>query len=108
LTPEQSAAIQTILPKDELNAFRGHYLETAQRLRAQQAKPGGEKSEQVDQLDFEFVLFASATIDYDYIMKLIADFSAKKPGKATMSREQLIGLIAADSKFIDERDDITE
>ena len=25
-----------------------------------------------------------------------------------MSREQLIGLIAADAKFIDERDDITE
>jgi type I restriction enzyme R subunit len=108
LTPEQAAAIQTILPKDELNAFRGQYLETAQRLRAQQAKPGEEMSEQVDQLDFEFVLFASATIDYDYIMKLIADFSAKKPGKATMSREQLIGLIAADSKFINERDDITE
>jgi type I restriction enzyme, R subunit len=108
LTDEQSEAIRAILPKDELNAFRGQYLETAQRLRAQQAKPGGEKSEQVDQLDFEFVLFASATIDYDYIMKLIADFSAKKPGKATMSREQLIGLIAADSKFIDERDDITE
>src|SRR5262245_6514865 len=41
-------------------------------------------------------------------MKLIADFSAKKPGKAAMSREELIGLIAADSKFIDERDDITE
>ena len=108
LTPEQTAAIQIILPKDELNAFRGQYLETAQRLRAQQAKPGGEKSEQVDQLDFEYVLFASATIDYDYIMKLIADFSAKRPGKATMSREQLIGLIAADSKFIDERNDITE
>ena len=108
LTPEQEEAIQTILPEDELTAFRGQYLETAQRLRAQQARPGGEKSEQVDQLDFEFVLFASATIDYDYIMKLIADFSAKKPGKATMSREHLVGLIAADSKFIDERDDVTE
>jgi type I restriction enzyme R subunit len=108
LTPEQAAVIQTILPKDELNAFRGQYLETAQRLRAQLTKPGGEQSEQVNQLDFEFVLFASATIDYDYIMKLIADFSVKKPGKASMSREQLIGLIAADSKFIDERNDITE
>jgi type I restriction enzyme R subunit len=108
LTPEQTATIQTILPKDELNAFRGQYLETAQRLRAQQAQPGGAQSEQVDQLNFEFVLFASAIIDYDYIMKLIADFSAKKPGKATMSREQLIGLIASDSKFIDERDAITE
>jgi type I restriction enzyme R subunit len=35
----------------------------------------------VDQLDFEFVLFASAVIDYDYIMGLIAKFSAKDPGK---------------------------
>lgn len=108
LTSAQASAIQTILSKDELNAFRGQYLETAQRLRSQQAQPGGEKSAEVDQLDFEFVLFASATIDYDYIMKLIADFSSKKPGRATMSREQLIGLIAADSKFINERDDITE
>ncbi|WP_300455178.1 type I restriction endonuclease subunit R [Accumulibacter sp.] len=108
LTPEQEAVIQTILPRDELNAFRGQYLETVQRLRAQQVKPGGARNEEIDQLDFEFVLFASATIDYDYIMKLIADFSTKKPGRATMSREQLVGLIAADAKFIDERDDITE
>ena len=41
-------------------------------------------------------------------MKLIADFSNRKPGKASMSREQLIGLIAGDAKFIDEREDITE
>lgn len=108
LTAEQEWIITQILPKDELNAFRGVYLETAQRLKAQQNKPGDQASKEVDQLDFEFVLFASATIDYDYIMKLIADFSAKKPGKATMSRDGLIGLIAADSKFIDERDDITE
>ncbi|MBS0602632.1 type I restriction endonuclease subunit R [Plasticicumulans sp.] len=108
LTSEQEAAIQSILPRDELIALRGQYLETAQRLRAQRAKPGGGKNDAVDQLDFEFVLFASATIDYDYIMKLIADFSTGKPGKATMSREQLVGLIAADSKFLDERDDITE
>lgn len=108
LTEENIEAIHAILPRDELNAFRGAYLETAQRLRAQQSKPAGQKNEEVDQLDFEFVLFASSTIDYDYIMKLIADFSTKKPGKATISREELIGLIAADSKFIDERDDITQ
>lgn len=60
----------------------------------------------LDQLDFEFVLFASAVIDYDYIMGLIAKFSAKEPGKARMTREQLIGLISADAKFMDERDDI--
>lgn len=108
LTGEQAQAIQTILPKNELTAFRGVYLETAQRLKVQQNRPGEPTNEQLDQLDFEFVLFASATIDYDYIMKLIADFSTKKPGKATMSRDELIGLIGADSKFIDERDDITE
>lgn len=108
LTPEQEASIQAILPPDELNAFRGQYLETARRLRDERAKPGDAKREELEQLDFEFVLFASATIDYDYIMRLIADFSTKKPGKATMSREQLASLIASDAKFIDERDDITE
>jgi type I restriction enzyme R subunit len=108
LTAKQEQAIAQILPKDELNAFRGQYLETAQRLKAQQNKPGVQQSQNLDQLDFEFVLFASATIDYDYIIKLIADFSTKKPGKATMTREELIGLIAADSKFMGERDDITE
>ena len=70
--------------------------------------PARRRDPAVDQLDFEFVLFASAVIDYDYIMKLITDFQAKPAGKATMSREQLIGLIAADSKFLDERDAITE
>ena len=108
LSTEQKAEIATILPKDELTAFRGQYLETAQRLRAQQVTPGSEPNKSVDQIDFEFVLFASATIDYDYIMQLITDYSARTPGKTTMSREQLIGLIAADSKFMDEREDITE
>lgn len=108
LSPEQVANIRTILPPDELNAFRGQYLETASRLRDERAKPGDDKREQLEELDFELVLFASATIDYDYIMKLISDFSTKKPGKATMSREQLVSLIASDAKFIDEREDITE
>jgi type I restriction enzyme R subunit len=108
LKPAEGEEIRAILPKDELTAFRGVYLETAQQLKAQRQKPGEAKSEELDQLDFEFVLFASATIDYDYIMKLIADFSAQKPGKATMSREELIGLIASDSKFLGEREEITE
>jgi type I restriction enzyme R subunit len=60
-----------------------------------------------DQLDFEFVLFASAVIDYDYIIGLIARYSQKAPGKASMTREELIGLICADAKFMDERDAIT-
>ena len=62
----------------------------------------------MQQLDFEFVLFASAVIDYDYIMSLIAKYSQQEPGKQKMNREQLIGLIQADAKFMDEREDIAE
>ena len=115
LTPEQETQIETILPKDDLRSFRGQYLQKAEELRADQKKAGDPDqpaNKDVDQLDFEFVLFASATIDYDYIMKLITDFSSGKgagtPGKTMMSRDELIGLIASDSKFMDERDDITE
>jgi type I restriction enzyme R subunit len=41
-------------------------------------------------------------------MGLIARFSARAPGKSKMTREELIGLISADAKFINERDDIAE
>jgi type I restriction enzyme R subunit len=90
-----------------LNAFRGVYLETAQRLKEQQ-KGGDGTDSKVQELEFEFVLFASAVIDYDYIMALIARYSAQAPGKQKLTREQLIGLIQADAKFMDERDDIRD
>ena len=111
LTDAQREQIEQVLPKDDLRAFRGVYLETAQRLKEQQGTPGGDgepASPEVDQLDFEFVLFASAVIDYDYIMKLIAKYSGQDPKKLTISREQLIGLIQSDAKFLDEREEITE
>lgn len=106
LTPENAAAIEQVLPRDNLLGFRGAYLETAQRLRAQQGKGADKPSQDADQLDFEFVLFASAVIDYDYIMGLIARYSEATPGKQKMSREELIGLIQSDAKFVDEREDI--
>jgi type I restriction enzyme R subunit len=107
LTDDNAAAIEHILPKENLLGFRGAYLETAQRLKAQQGE-GSDKPapDGVDQLDFEFVLFASALIDYDYIMGLISRFSQQTPGKQKMSREQLIGLIQSDAKFMNEREDI--
>lgn len=111
LTDEQRGQIEQALPKDDLRAFRGVYLETAQRLKEQQGKPGGEgepTNPEVDQLDFEFVLFASAVIDYDYIMQLIAKYSGQDPKKVKISRDQLIGLIQSDAKFLDEREEITE
>ena len=106
LTDDNAAAIEQILPRENLLGFRGAYLETAQRLKDQQGKGSHKPSPDVDQLDFEFVLFASAVIDYDYIMGLIARFTAQTPGKQKMSREQLVGLIQSDAKFMDEREDI--
>jgi type I restriction enzyme R subunit len=106
LTPENAAAIEQVLPRDNLLGFRGAYLETAQRLRAQQGKGADKPTQEADQLNFEFVLFASAVIDYDYIMGLIARYSEATPGKQKMSREELIGLIQSDAKFMDEREDI--
>jgi len=108
LTDEQKETIEAVLPKDQLKGFKGAYLETAQKLREQQGKTGGEPVPDLDQLDFELVLFASALIDYDYIMDLIAKFSQQKPGKLRVTKEQLIGLIASDSKFIDDRDLLIE
>jgi type I restriction enzyme R subunit len=110
LTDENRTTIEQVLPRENLLGFRGAYLETAQRLRAQQGKGqdqgDGKPTQEADQLDFEFVLFASAVIDYDYIMGLIARYSEGAPGKRKMSREELIGLIQSDAKFMDEREDI--
>ena len=110
LTEEHKAAIEQVLPEENLRGFKGQYLETAKKFKEQQGKTGEKQDsdDAVDQIDFEFVLFASAVIDYDYIMSLIARFSAKGPGKSKMTREQLIGLISSDAKFMNERDDITE
>lgn len=113
LTDAQKQEIEQTLPKDDARAFRGVYLETAKRLKALQTAPGsGEDgapvNEEVDQIDFEFILFASVDIDYDYIMTLIARFSGQTPGQQEMSRDQLIRLIRSDAKFMDELDEITE
>ena len=110
LTEENRATIEQVLPNEDLRGFKGQYLETAKKLKEQQGKPGGNgnSSNPGDQLDFEFVLFASAVIDYDYIMGLLAKFSEKGPSKSRMTREELIGIISADAKFMGERDDIAE
>jgi type I restriction enzyme R subunit len=104
LTPDNAAAIERVIPLEQLQAFRGVYLETAQRLKSQQDK--GKTSLEVEQLDFEFVLFASVVIDYDYIMGLIARYTQEQPDKQKMTRLQLIGLIQSDAKFMDDREDI--
>jgi type I restriction enzyme R subunit len=108
LTGEDAAAIEQILPKENLLGFRGQYLETAQRLKAQQGKLGKDgdgPSSDVDQVDFEFVLFASAVIDYDYIMGLLARAQGK-PSKEKMTAEQIIQMLSSSANLMNERDDI--
>ncbi|OOF44258.1 DEAD/DEAH box helicase [Rodentibacter rarus] len=104
LSCEQQETIDAILPHDTQRAFKGVYLDIAQQFKKQEAKQGFSSPEQ-EQLDFEFVLFSSITIDYDYIMKLIAE-NTSKPRKQQMSRNQLAELIASSTDLMDEKDDI--
>jgi type I restriction enzyme, R subunit len=108
LSTEQAGQIETLLPNEAHRSFKSAYLETAKRLKELQDKKGDDAAPGVQQLDFEFVLFASATIDYDYIMALIAKSTQQKPGKEKMTKEQIINLLASDAKLLEERDDITD
>ena len=108
LDAEQQETIEAILPKDNLQEFRSSYLETAKQLREIQQKEGEDAPEDIQQLDFEFVLFASAVIDYDYIMSLIADSTQQKPSKQKMSKSQVISLLKSNSNLMEEEEDLTD
>ncbi len=106
LTQENDVTIEQIISKDQLQAFHGVYLETAKKLMAKQERIGDVAGHEVEQLDFKFVLFNQVLIDYDYIMEQLARYSQQTPGKQKMTRDELIGLIQSDAKFMDDRDDI--
>lgn len=90
---------------DDLRAFRGAYLDLANSLKKRRDKKSNDTSAEIDELDFEFVLFASAMIDYDYIMELIARY-ASTPYKVRITKEDLISLVSSNANLIEERDDI--
>ena len=109
INEQEKAKIEELLPEETLRSFRGAYIETAQQLRKQrETGKDHEVSPQVEDLDFEFVLFASAVIYYDYIMGLIARYTNSKNSKQRVTKEQLISLVASSANLIDERDDIRE
>ena len=108
LNDQDKQSIEKLIPEDQLRAFRGMYLETAQELRAKQSKASDDLSPEVQKLDFEFVLFSSAMIDYDYIMGLIAKYTQSEPSKQTMTREQLINLLCSTSNLMEEREEIVD
>ncbi|GAB4209137.1 MAG: type I restriction endonuclease subunit R [Bacteroidia bacterium] len=108
LTEEQKALIEELMPEEQLRSFRSSYLEIARQLKEIQQKEGDKAPENIQQLDFEFVLFASAVVDYDYIMNLIAKYTQQPPKKQKMTRDQLIGILSSIANLMDERDDIAE
>lgn len=106
LTEAEQQQIESLLPTDELRSFKGVYLETAKRLKGIQTKDGDNADPAIQELDFEFVLFASAVIDYDYIMGLIAKYTQRKPNKQKMTKKQLINILSSSANMLDERDDM--
>jgi type I restriction enzyme, R subunit len=108
ITEEQKTKIESILSTETLQEFRSSYIETAKQLREIQQKNGEDTTPEIQQLDFEFVLFASAVIDYDYIMSLIADSTQKKPAKQKMTKTQVISLLSSNANLMDEQEDLTE
>ncbi|TDE55385.1 type I restriction endonuclease subunit R [Flavobacterium sp. GT3P67] len=108
LDETQKEVIENILPTDRLQSFRSSYLETAKQFKAIQDKEGNDAPEDVQQLDFEFVLFASAVIDYDYIMNLVADNLQMKPSKQKMTKHEIISLLSATANLMEEQEDLTD
>ncbi|RZJ29284.1 MAG: type I restriction endonuclease subunit R, partial [Chryseobacterium sp.] len=97
LNDVQRTEIESLLPKETFQDFRSSYIETAKQFQIRQEKEGDNAPEEIQQLDFEFVLFASAVIDYDYIINLIADNIQKKASKQKMTKAQVISLLSANS-----------
>jgi len=108
LNEEQKSKIEAILPNDTFQEFRSSYIETARQFQERQRKEGENTPLEIQQLDFEFVLFASALIDYDYIMNLVADSTQQKLTKHKMTKAQIISLLKSNSNLMDEEEDLTE
>lgn len=108
LDEKQKEVIENILPTDRLQSFRSSYLETAKKFKKIQDEDGDKAPTDIQQLDFEFVLFASAVIDYDYIMNLVADNLQMKPSKQKMTKQEIISLLSATANMMEEQEDLTD
>jgi len=105
LSDEQINEIEQTMPVDDIRAFKSMYIETAKNLKEKRDK-GQDVDDVVEQLDFEFVLFASTLIDYDYIMSLIAKYSSQTSKKQSMNKEQLISILKSNANMMEEQEDM--
>jgi type I restriction enzyme, R subunit len=108
LNEDQKVTIEKLMPEEQLRSFRSSYLEIARQLKEAQQNESDIAHEKVQQLDFEFVLFASALIDYDYIMNLIAKYTQGTPKKQKMTRDQLISVLSSSANLMEQREDIID
>ena len=108
--------LNNILPEKELEKFRGAYLDIAQTIKEIQNNNNAEGTiseeeyAKLENIDFEYVLFSSALIDYDYIMALISQYtSMKNSEKEYVTQKELIkSLLRSTSNLIDESKDIID
>ena len=86
-------------------------METAKEIKFNNQHANGDDSQTDDyinnELDFEFVLFASVIIDYDYIMQLITKLTGKET-KQKLTKEQIVNLIKSNSNFMEDGDDLID
>ena len=113
IPPELQARINAIMPPDTYLAFRTAYLELGRELRQKRAAESpddaSEPTDVMQDIDFELVLFASAIIDYDYIISLIARMvNEKEPERREVPREEIVALLRSHSNLPEDREDILE
>ncbi|BBB32751.1 type I restriction enzyme R subunit [Thermotomaculum hydrothermale] len=107
ISDEDKKKIEELLPEESLTSFRTVYLDLARDIRERQGKTK-DSDDPIQQVDLEFVLFDSALIDYDYIMKLISKYTYQEPKKQEVTRTQLIEMLSSNAKFLDEKEDLIE
>ena len=113
IPPELQARIDAIMPPEKRLAFRTAYLELGRELRQKQAAESpddaSDPTDVMQDIDFELVLFASAIIDYDYIISLIARMvNEKEPERREVTREEIVALLRSHSNLPEDREDILE
>lgn len=113
IPPELQARINAIMPPDTYLAFRTAYLELGRELRQKRAAESpddaSEPTDVMQDIDFELVLFASAIIDYDYIISLIARMvNEEEPERREVTREEIVALLRSHSNLPEDREDILE
>lgn len=101
---ELKDTIEEIMPTDTLQQFRTAYIDLARRTRAEDGTAPQATEEDYEEPDFELTLFASALIDYDYIMRLIAKYTQTRFEKVKVTKEQLLEALASSVDLMSERE----